>query len=322
MLGNQQQNQSQNPFVGYQTFYLNLFSNVMAPDEEGYAKGVNDTTHFRLSMVVDSEMKKNAAVLNLTGGKDYFNLPNDYKVTGYLKSISTFKETVKGKPVKKIQITLYDPEAQYLNPFESVDASNPKNNTVVGATYIIKTSFTLKGKELVSKLTNLDPSLNEMVSIIVVPANTAESGYKEQIVINGKKIYNILVKQGSEVLHSRFGDPSKSSRVQHDKWNTEYLDILEKYEDETRRINMDNLFERFINQIFTPSVHSMFLNGLKSMGYDLVESGTNQDGSAKFKYVKLGETVDTEQFSTYVEPYEDDTQSVTSKDFDSNELPF
>lgn len=303
MLGNQQQNSNQNPFTGYQTFYLNLFSNVVAPTDEDYKKGVNDTAHFRISLALDAEMKKNDEIVRLTGGKDYYALPIERKVTGYLKSISTFKETVKGKPVKKLQVVLFDPHAEYVNPFEELDANNPKNGTVVGATYILKTAFTLKGKEMLSKLANLDPQSNEMVTIIVVPANTPESGYKEQIVIDGKRVYNILVKQGDNMLFSRFGNPEKSSKIQHDVWNEEYLEILEKYEDSERRVRMDGLMERFVNTVFLQVVHNMFLQTLQTLGYDLVESGTNQDGTTKYKYVKLGETVDTVSLTTtYVDP--------------------
>lgn len=303
MLGNQNQNSTQNPFMGYQTFYLNLFSNVAAPSDEHYKKGENDTAHFRISLMVDSEMKKNDEVQRITGGKDYYSLPIERKVTGYIKSLSTFKETVKGKPVKKIQIVLFDPNATYLNPFEEVDGDNPKNGTVVGATYIIRTSYSLKGKEMLAKLANLDSSLDEMFDIIVVPANSAESGYKEQIIINGKKVYNILVKQGETMLFNRFGDPEKSSKIQHDNWNQEYLDIIEKYQDADRRVEMDRLMERFITTGFSQTIHDMFLRVLRTLGYDLVESGTNQDGSTKYKYVKLGETVTSDSLATtYVDP--------------------
>jgi hypothetical protein len=305
MLGNQQQNSTQNPFSGNQVFYLNVFSNVLAPNEDGYQKGINDTAHFRVSLLVDAEMKKNEEVNRITGGKDYYALPVERKVTGYIKSLSTFKETVKGKPVKKMQIVLFDPNAEYVNPFEEVDADNPKNGTVVGATYVIKTSFSLKGKEMLAKLANLNPEVDEMFSIIIVPANSAESGYKEQIVINGKRVYNVLVKQGDEMLFGRFGDPAKSSKIQHDVWNEEYLDILEKYEDADRRVRMDGLMEKFITSGFSQTVHAMFLRVLRGIGYDLVESGTNQDGTTKYKYVKLGETVTSEALTsvtTYVEP--------------------
>lgn len=325
MLGSQKTNSSsQNPFVDYQTFYLNLFSNNVSSKDDTYVKGENDSVHFRVSLILDGEMKKNSEIKSITNGKDYYPLSNETKVTGYLKSISVIKDTVKNKPVKKVQITLFDPEAVYVNPFESQDKDNPKNNTVVGATYIIKTSFSLKGKELLSKLSNIDVNnAQEMISLIVVPANSKDSNYKEPLIIDGKKIFNILIKQGEEIIFNRFGNPSETSKIKHDKWNEEYLDILQKYEDEARRINMDNLFERFINSIFAPAVHSMFLSKLSNMGYNLVESGVNSDGSANFKYVKLGETLNLDSVSTYIEPnLESEPSDDSGREFMESELPF
>jgi hypothetical protein len=295
MLGNQQkQNSSQNPFVGYQTFVLNLFSNTLSSEDKDYVKGVNDTVHFRCVLLLDDEMKRNSRIMNMTGGKEYYNIPNDTSVSGYLKSVSVIQETINNKPSKKIQIVLFDPNATYHNPFESEDPNNPKNGKVVGATYIVKTAFSLKGKEMISKLSNIDKSSNEMVSISVIPARSKESNYKTPIVIKGKKIYNVFLKQGDNVIRDRFGNPTDNSYVKHDSWNEKYLSILEEHKgsNDILRVSMDNFYEKFITQYLISAINDLFLEKIKELGYELVPNGTNQDGTVKYCYSKIGSELD------------------------------
>ena len=304
MLDHQERTSTDNPFVGYQTFYLRLFANVHAPDEEGYAKGKNDHMFFKLTLVVDEKMKNNSKVREITNGDNYHVLPEVKKVSGYLKSVGVFKDTINGKPTKKIQFVLYDPTAPYYNPFESVDTENPLNGKVVGAQYVISSAFTLKSKELLSKLSNIDTSVtDQMVTISIVPANSKESGYKDPIIIKGKRVFNILIKQGDSLIRDRFGNPERGSFIQQDSWNEDYLRIMQEFEDNDLRIEMDRFYERFVKAVMAPSVHEMFLSSLRHNGYDLVENGTNQDGTPKLKYVKLGgESVSVEAMTSVVTP--------------------
>lgn len=303
MLGNQQkQTNSQNPFTGYQTFMLNLFSNSLSSEDKDYVKGVNDTVHFRCVLLLDEEMKRNQRIMNMTGGKEYYGLPNETNVSGYLKSVSVIQETINNKPSKKIQIVIFDPNATYVNPFESEDPNNPKNGQVTGATYIIKTAFSLKGKEMISKLSNIDKNANELLTIAVVPAKSKESNYKTPIVINGKKIFNIFVKQGDNVIRDRFGNPTDNSYVKHDSWNEKYLSILEEHKgsNDILRVSMDNFYEKFITQYLISSINDMFLNNIKEMGYELVPNGTNQDGTTKYRYSKIGSEIDNVDLGSQV----------------------
>jgi len=303
MLDHQERSSTDNPFVGYETFYLRLFANVHAPDQEGYIKGKNDHSYFNLTLVVDDKMKKNPKVNEIIKDSNYFVLPETKKVSGFLKSVAVLKDTVNGKPTKKIQIVLYDPTAPYYNPFEEVDAENPLNGKVVGAQYIISSAFTLKGKELLGKLANIDSSnTTDMVTISVVPANSKDSGYKDPMIINGKRVFNMLVKQGDTVVKDRFGDPARGSFIQQDSWNENYLQILKDFEDIDLRIEMDRFYEKFVKTVMGPLVHEMFLSSLRNNGYDLVENGTNADGTPKMKYIKLGETVSVEAMTNVVTP--------------------
>lgn len=300
-LGSNEQNNSQNPFNGYQTIYLSLFSNNVAPDHKDFVRGVNDSMHFRAALALDQNQKSNSKIMELTKGKEYFSLPTEKKVSGYLKSVMVLKETIDGKPSKKVQITLFDPMAPYYNPFESIDTTNPKNGTTVGAVYIIKSAFTLKSKELLSKLSNLDTTSDEMITISVVPANTKDSGYKDQLVIKGKKIYNIFIKQGETVLRERFGDIEKSSFVKHDNWNEQYVSILAENEDDALRINMDGFYEKFVKTVLAAEVNDIFLRTLRDLlKYELVPNGTNQDGTPRMKYSPLESVLDATDVATYL----------------------
>jgi hypothetical protein len=296
MLGNQNNgtNQSENPFVGFQTAYLSLFTNVLAPNEENYQKGVNDTAHFRVTLRLDDNQKRHS------DGKEYWTLPSETKVSGFLKSASVIEETIKGKVTKKIQITLFDPNQTYINPFEAVDQNNPKNNKTIGAVYIIKTAFTLKGKEMLQKLANVDPNVLEPITISVGKAYCPPD-YKELLVINGKQVFNIYVRQGEESIGSRFGDPSKSSKVVNDNWNETYLKLLEDNADdkELLRASMDSFYIKFIKNHMVNFSKNMFLKVLNQMGYDLVENGVDKDGVVKFKYVSIGQDVDIANVTNY-----------------------
>jgi hypothetical protein len=343
MLGNQKRAQnesnSQNPFQKYQTFYLNLFSNVEAANTENYKIGVNDSVHFRCSLRLDDYMKSNSDIMQKNQGKNYYSLPSEQEVGGFLKGLTIFKEEIKGKPAKKIQLTLFDPNAIYVNPFgETIDKDNPLNGTVVGAIYIIRSSFTLKGKELIRKLANIDQNANDqMISIIAIPAKTKDSGYKEQMLDkSGKKIYTILVKQGDTSLRDRFGDPEKSSYVINDEWNKKYLDILSEYEDDALRTNMDVLLEKYTKNVLIEKINGFFMHKLHALEYDLVENGLNEDGSVKYKYVKMGETLDISNVANYVEPTNVQPKTTTQvksslvvddedsfvPDIDDEDLPF
>lgn len=334
MLDHQEKNSTSNPFVGYQTFYLRLFANVHAPDQEGYVKGKNDHMYFKLTLVVDENMKKNDQVTAITKGENYHPLAESKKVSGFLKSVSVSKDVVNGKPTKKIQFVLYDPTAPYYNPFEEVDANNPLNGKTTGALYIVSSAFTLKSKELLSKLANVDGSITDQpITVSIVPANSKESGYKEQIVIAGKKVYNILVKQGDNVVRERFGDPSRGSFIQQDSWNEDYLRILNEFTDDDLRIEMDRFYEKFVKNVMSASVHEMFLSSLRNHGYDLVENGTNQDGTPRLKYIKLGETMDVQEMTNVITPSKsfkaelESTMPMLDEDADvvvedSDDLPF
>lgn len=305
---------SNNPFKGYQTFYYSLFSNVHAPDEEGFQRGVNDEMIFKSTLQLDNEMQNNSAIMEKTDGKNYFSLPKEKKVSGFLKSISVVKDTIKGKPTKQIEITLFDPEDMYYNPFEKIDTENLKNGTVTGAIYKIKTAFTLKGKELIGKLYNLVGDAGRKISISIVPANSKESGYKEQIFTKeGKKVYNILVKQGDTVLYPRFGDPAKNSFIVHDTYNEKFLQILEEEEGDSLRVTMDKFHEKYINEVFRKRLFDeFFIPQLNEMGYDLVDDGKDKDGNVKLKYVRLGEHQDATAMTEYVSPEEDEEDETKS----------
>lgn len=323
MLGSQNSvTNSQNPFVGYQTFYINLFTNNLAPNEEGYQKGVNDTSHFRVSLRLDDNQKK------FNNGQEYLKLPNEQKVSGFLKSISLIKDVINGKETEKFQITLFDPNSVYVNPFSNVDTSNPKAGNITGAVYIIKTSPTLKGKELLQKLANVDPNSDEMVTITVGKAYCAPD-YKEPLVKDGKQIYNIYVKQGDENIGSRFGDPSKSSKIKDDQWNREYLEILEnpqnKQVNELMRINMNLFYGKFIKSVCSDLAKNMFLKTLNQMGYDLVENGVDKDGLVKFKYVAIGSDVDVASVTSYAPSTKaaaSDEDDFVEPSSDDDDLPF
>jgi hypothetical protein len=333
MLGNQKRAQtesnSQNPFQKYQTFYLNLFSNVEAANSENYKIGFTDSVHFRCSLRLDDNMKANQAIMEKNQGKNYFDLPKEQEVGGYLKGLTIFKEEIKGKPAKKIQLTLFDPNAIYVNPFgETIDKDNPLNGTVIGAIYIIRTSFTLKAKELIRKLANIDQNnMDQMISIIAIPAKTKDSGYKDQMMDkNGKKIYTILVKQGDTSLRDRFGDPEKSSYIVNDEWNKKYLEVLNEYEDDALRTNMDVLLEKYAKNVLVEKIHTFFMNKLNSLDYDLVENGLNEDGTVKYKYVKMGETVAVGSVATYIEPTKTSVplteEDSFAPDVDDEDMPF
>lgn len=326
MLGSQNNvTNSNNPFTSYQTFYLTLYTNVLGPNEEGYQKGVNDTAHFRVSLRLDDNQKKH------NNGQEYLKLPNENKIGGFLKSISLIKDVVNGKETEKFQITLFDPNSTYVNPFQNVDTNNPRNGKTVGAVYIIKTSPTLKGKELMQKLANVDPNSEEMITITVGKAYCAPD-YKEPLVKDGKQIYNIYVKQGDDNIGSRFGDPSKSSKIKADEWNKEYLEILEnpqnKQVNELMRINMNLFYGKFIKTVCSELAKKMFLKTLNQMGYDLVENGVDKDGIVKFKYVSIGSDVDVATVTNY-EPVSQVSTKQASDDEDSfvepsgdDDLPF
>lgn len=296
MLGNQNNgtNQSENPFVGYQTVYLSLFTNVLAPGEENYQKGVNDRAEFRVTLKLDDNQKRHS------DGKDYWTLPSETKVSGFLKSVSVVEETIKGKPAKKIQITLFDPNQSYINPFEVVDQNNPKNNKTIGAVYIIKTAFTLKGKEMLQKLANVNPDVLEPITISIGKAYCPPE-YKEPLIINGKQVYNIYVRQGEDSIGSRFGDPSKSSKVVNDNWNESYLKLLEDNSEDKDllRASMDSFYIKFIKNHMVNFAKNMFLKVLNQMGYDLVENGVDKDGVVKFKYVSIGQDIDVANVTNY-----------------------
>lgn len=298
---------SNNPFKNYQTYYLSLFSNVHSPDEEKYKKGVNDEVIFKTTLQLDNELQQNTAVMEKTEGKNYFSLPREKKVVGYLKSINVVKDTINGKPTKQIELTIFDPEAEYYNPFEKIDVENPKNGTVTGAIYKIKTAFTLKGKELLTKLFNVVTDAGRKITISIVPANSKESGYKEQIISNGKKVYNILVKQDDTVLRPRFGNPSENDFVVHDIYNEKFLQILEEEEGDSLRVGMDKFIEKYINEVFRQRLFDeFFIPQLNEMGYDLVNDGVDKDGNPKLKYVRLGEHEDATAMTEYVSPEDDE----------------
>lgn len=318
MLPFQNQNSSnQNPFSGYQKFYLNLFAAVKGESEKEYQKGVNDTMHFKLSVALDNEMLKNSEIRAKAGKRTSYDLQPINSVKGYLKSITTYKEIVDSKPTHKIKITLFDPKAPYHNPFQDINSDNKLNGTVTGAIYDITTSYSLKGKELLSKLSNIDfTESNEMVEIIIVPAKNKDDGYKSQVISNGRKVYNILIKQGDNIIRERFGNPEKSSYVKHDKYNEQYLENIEKYEDETLRINMDALYRSFILDEISGQVHELFLGTLRSvLECDLVENGVDSEGKPKLKYVSLkNEAVSEDNFVTVDDDDEDNKSFKQSLD--------
>lgn len=298
-----QQNTSQNPFMAYQRFYLNMFAAVKGEGEKEYQKGVNDTMFFKLAISVDNEMSKNAEIKAKVGSKQSYNLAPINSVKGYLKSVSTYKEEIDGKPTHKIKITLFDPAAPYYNPFQDIDATNKLNGTTTGAIYEVTTSYSLKGKELISKLSNIDFSdSGQMIEIIILPAKNKDDGYKTQIISKGRKVFNVMIKQGDTVIKDRFGDPARGSHIVHDEYNEEYMrNLAENTDDnEALRVSMDSLYRKFIKTELTPKSHDMFLGTLRSvLECDLVENGVDNEGKPKFKYLSLkNEEVTEDNFVT------------------------
>lgn len=302
-----QANSSQNPFMAYQRFYLNMFAAVKGESEKEFQKGVNDTMFFKLALSVDNKMMENPEVKARVGTKKSYNLSNVTSVKGYLKGVTTYKEIVDGKPTHKIKVTLFDPSAPYFNPFQDVDEKNPLNGKTTGAIYEITTSYSLKGKELISKLSNIDfTESGKMVEIIIVAAKNKDDGYKTQIISNGRKVFNILIKQGDENVKSRFGNPELGSHIKHDQYNETYLKNMDELEEDSLRIGMDTLYRGFIQNEVGPKAHDMFLGTLRSvLECDLVENGVDNEGKPKFKYVSLKTEEVTEDNFVTIDDVED-----------------
>jgi hypothetical protein len=55
---------------------------------------------------------------------------------------------------------------------------------------------------------------------------------------------------------------------------------------------MDNFYEKFITQYLISAINDLFLEKIKELGYELVPNGTNQDGTVKYFYSKIGSELD------------------------------
>lgn len=341
-------NSSQNPFYYAQLTYFSLFSDTKSKLDDEFEVGKNDEMVFRASMPLEESALSNSAILQRNDGKKYFNY-HEKSFGGFLKSVRVVDDKIDNKPVKQIEVTFFDPEAVYDNPFEDIDGANQKNGTVCGATYKVKTAFTLKGKEMLSLLFSaMDYSDNpESFYVSIVPAKSPQSGYTENIVIEGKKIFNFFVKQGEQILRPRFVDLNSKgwekrkanlsqeqiTKIESDVFNQEYTEIFAKYEGTRLRNHLDEFFEDYINNVFKVQVHErLFLPKLRDMGYDLVENGTDAKGNVKMKYVSLNadsadSIVDFDELPDYegekdFKPALESVMAGTESDDNYDDLPF
>jgi len=338
MLGSQRNssNSSDNPFSGYQNFYLNLYALVLGPNDEGYQKGVNDQMYFNAVLTLDEQMKRNPKIMerarssSTSSNSAYYTLGRETSLNGVLlKSLYVKEDTINGKKTKRLIVTVFDPNAIYTNPFEDIDGDNPNNGKVTGAIYQISSSFTMKGKELINKLANL--KTNEPFDVFITQAKEKDDDGKYTIPIKtktGQLIYNINIRQNEQMVMSRFGDPEKLSSVVNDEWNEQFLSILndEELDPQEVRLKIDKFFTKFITNNFSDYVFAeMFLPYLqKEMGYNLVENGRNQDGTPRMKYVRIDGVDSKPQFDEDVMDYDTDEPEAKGVTFsaDDEELPF
>ncbi len=280
------------PFSNYQKFYLNLFSNVLKSTDPEFKKDVNDACYFNTSLMIDDEMKKSSKVRKFIEDNEMgavYKLGRASMIEGYLQSVVSAKDTIKGKERKVVKITLFSPSENFRNPFGDLDSTNPNNGKKVGHIYEITSAYTTLAKRLINKLASLpEKGFNEKIKITIFQKfNDEGKKFKK----DGTPDYDISVKIGGNSLMPRFVNPKQLenpseellARLSNDALNDNFIEICEEYTGEDFRIETDKFFRRFIENDLTHFVFAEYLvPKMQDMGFEVRIEGD------KYKYTKIG----------------------------------